>query len=132
AALAGLLQTCSPATAAATRRWTHYRTLNVPESAAPRDIRASYLAITLETHPDRIPATTGATERARRLAEFHRAKEAYEVLRDAGRRAAYDLQLLGARGGFATGAGAAGAWTWAAATAPGFEAWSSASGVPPS
>ena len=66
----------------------HYRTLGVPATASDQEVRAAYRALAARTHPDR------ATDQAeRRQAETRMAavNEAWRVLRDRKRRAAYDL-----------------------------------------
>lgn len=64
----------------------HYATLGVDEHTDRVAIRLAYLRIVRENHPDRRPGDDRATERTRR------ANEAWAVLRDPARRAAYDRQ----------------------------------------
>lgn len=67
----------------------HYRTLKVTRDADPEVVDRAYKALSLKYHPDRAPATqrAAATERMQRI------NEAYRVLRDPKRRAAYDKTL---------------------------------------
>jgi len=70
-----------------TGRIDHYRTLGVPASASPDELRDAYRALARRLHPDRVvdPA-------ARRSADDRMAKvnEAWRVLDDPDLRAAYD------------------------------------------
>lgn len=63
-----------------------YDVLGVSPTATPQDIRAAYLRLAKQKHSDR-----GGDDDA-----FVRVKEAYDVLRDARRRAAYDAGASGA------------------------------------
>lgn len=67
---------------------THYDVLGVPPDAPAHAIRESYRARARQHHPDRV-----AGERA--ADEMSRINEAYRVLGDPGRRAAYDRTLTG-------------------------------------
>ena len=83
----------------------YYTVLGVPRDASDEDIKKSYRKLAMKHHPDRAPDDKGAEEK------FKEAKEAYEILSDAKKRAAYDQ--FGHAGvdpaaGFG-GAGAAGA-----------------------
>ena len=83
----------------------YYTVLGVPRDASDEDIKKSYRTLAMKHHPDRAPDDKGAEEK------FKEAKEAYEILSDAKKRAAYDQ--FGHAGvdpaaGFG-GAGAAGA-----------------------
>lgn len=69
----------------------HYALLGVEEHADSRTLRAAYLARMRLHHPDRRPGDPGHTARA--------LNEAYEVLRDPERRAAYDRLRRARRGG---------------------------------
>lgn len=60
-----------------------YATLGVNASATGDEIRVAYRAAALRWHPDRQGGDAAA---------FRRASEAYETLRDASRRAAYDAE----------------------------------------
>lgn len=61
----------------------HYAELGVPSSATFDEIRKAWRKRAAETHPDR-DRTPGAADR------FRAAQEAWNVLRDPVRRAAYD------------------------------------------
>lgn len=65
----------------------HYDVLEVSPEASPEVIRAAYKSLMQRYHPDRNPGDAATAERATRVVQ------AYEVLSDAGRRAAYDLSL---------------------------------------
>lgn len=67
----------------------HYRTLHIRRDADPEVVEKAYKALCMKHHPDRYPPAerADATERMRRL------NEAYEVLRDPRKRAAYDDTL---------------------------------------
>jgi hypothetical protein len=62
----------------------YYARLGVQPSASAEEIRAAYREKAHETHPDHNPDDPTAAER------FQAIKEAYQVLRDADRREAYD------------------------------------------
>ena len=70
-----------------TGRIDHYRTLGVPASASPDELRDAYRALARRLHPDRV-----ADPSARRSADDRMAKvnEAWRVLGDPDLRAAYD------------------------------------------
>jgi molecular chaperone DnaJ len=61
-----------------------YEVLGVERDAAEADIKKSYRRLAMKHHPDRNPDDTAAE------AAFKEAKEAYEVLSDPQKRAAYD------------------------------------------
>jgi len=62
----------------------YYQVLDVPKTAAEADIKKAYRRLAMKYHPDRNPGDHEAEER------FKEAKEAYETLTDAQKRAAYD------------------------------------------
>jgi DnaJ-class molecular chaperone len=62
----------------------HYQALGVPPGADAAAVRAAYLRVMRDHHPDRRPGNSAATDRARR------ANAAWEVLGHSARRAAYD------------------------------------------
>ncbi len=62
----------------------HYRALGVRPDADTREIRAAYLRLMRDQHPDHRPGDAAAGDRARA------ANAAWEVLGDETRRAAYD------------------------------------------
>ena len=78
-----------------------YAVLGVPRDASEADIKKAYRKLAMEFHPDRTGGDKASEER------FKEVTEAYEVLRDAERRAAYDrygaagVRTAGQRGGFA-------------------------------
>jgi molecular chaperone DnaJ len=84
----------------------YYKVLDVPRNAAEADIKKAYRRLAMKFHPDRNPNDTEAE------AKFKEAKEAYEVLTDEQKRAAYDqhghagveaINRGGGRGGFGPG-----------------------------
>lgn len=62
----------------------YYEILGVERDAVPDEIKKSYRQLALKYHPDRNGGDTAAE------AKFKEATEAYEILRDAEKRAAYD------------------------------------------
>jgi hypothetical protein len=66
---------------------THYDTLGVAPTASAAEIRDAYRRLARRHHPDRAAERDAAAMAA--------INEAYRVLGDAGRRAAYDAQLRG-------------------------------------
>ncbi|MHB1870086.1 MAG: molecular chaperone DnaJ [Steroidobacteraceae bacterium] len=62
----------------------YYKVLEVPRTATEADIKKAYRRLAMKYHPDRNPDDAEAEDR------FKEAKEAYEVLTDAQKRAAYD------------------------------------------
>jgi molecular chaperone DnaJ len=62
----------------------YYTVLGVSREASEEDIKKSYRKLAMKHHPDRNPDDKSAEEK------FKEAKEAYEVLCDARKRAAYD------------------------------------------
>ncbi len=85
----------------------YYEVLGVPRNASEDQIKQSYRNLAKKYHPDANPGDKSAEER------FKEVNEAYEVLRDARKRSAYDQfghagvnagAGAGAAGGFAGGA----------------------------
>jgi len=62
----------------------YYEILGVDRRASEEDVKKAYRRLALQYHPDRNPDDSVAEER------FKEATEAYEVLRDADKRASYD------------------------------------------
>src|SRR6185503_19866752 len=62
----------------------YYEVLGVNRDASEDDLKKSYRKLAMKWHPDRNPYNPKAEE------HFTEAKEAYEVLCDAQKRAAYD------------------------------------------
>src|ERR1700759_4386008 len=80
----------------------YYKVLDVPKTANEAEIKKAYRRLAMKHHPDRNPDNPEAEHK------FKEAKEAYEVLCDAQKRAIYDqfghAGLEGGRGGgFSTG-----------------------------
>ena len=63
----------------------YYDTLGVPKNASDDDIKKAYRKLAMKHHPDRNQGDTKVSEE-----KFKEAKEAYEVLSDENKRAAYD------------------------------------------
>src|SRR3954471_15778410 len=61
----------------------YYEVLGVNRDAAEEDLKKAYRRLAMQWHPDRNPENPKAEE------HFKEAKEAYEVLCDANKRAAY-------------------------------------------
>jgi molecular chaperone DnaJ len=81
----------------------YYEILQVPRTADADTIKKAYRKLALEYHPDRNNGSKDTEER------FKEATEAYEVLRDPERRAAYDrFGHAAVKGGAGAGAGFAG------------------------
>src|SRR5512142_3086877 len=76
----------------------YYAILDVPRTAADEDIKKSYRKLAMKYHPDRNNGSKEAEER------FKEITEAYDVLRDPQKRAAYDRYgEAGLRGAGAAG-----------------------------
>ncbi len=77
----------------------YYEILGVAKNASEDEIKKSYRKLAMQYHPDRNPGNAEAEKK------FKEATEAYEVLKDAQKRAGYDnYGHAGAQGGF-SGAG---------------------------
>jgi curved DNA-binding protein CbpA len=72
---------------------THYMVLGVARSATPDDIKRAYYSLARRLHPDRFRRDADETQRQQIDAAFAKIAQAYETLKDASRRAAYDLKL---------------------------------------
>jgi len=66
----------------------YYETLGVPKNATEDDIKKAYRKLAMKHHPDRNQGTGDDAKKAEE--KFKEAKEAYEMLSDAQKRAAYD------------------------------------------
>src|ERR1041384_2110093 len=62
----------------------YYKVLDLPRTATEADVKKAYRRLAMKYHPDRNPDDKSAEEK------FKEAKEAYEVLCDSKKRAAYD------------------------------------------
>jgi molecular chaperone DnaJ len=62
----------------------YYKILDLARDASEADIKKAYRRLAMKLHPDRNPDDKATEE------QFKEAKEAYEVLSDSGKRAAYD------------------------------------------
>ena len=84
----------------------YYEVLGVDRDADDKVIKSAYRKLAMQYHPDRNPDDTVAEEK------FREATEAYDVLKDDQKRAAYDRMGHAAfdqNGGFGGGAGFGGA-----------------------
>jgi molecular chaperone DnaJ len=80
-----------------------YTVLGIARDAGDADIKKAYRRLAMEHHPDRNSGDKAAEEKFKEIAE------AYEVLRDPQKRAAYDrFGMAGIRGGGGGGAGGGG------------------------
>src|SRR3954469_23371912 len=83
----------------------YYKVLDLPRTATEADIKKAYRRLAMKFHPDRNPGDKEAEEK------FKEAKEAYEVLCEADKRAIYDqhghagidASRQSGRGGFSGG-----------------------------
>ena len=80
----------------------YYEVLGVNRDATEEDLKKAYRRLAMKWHPDRNPDNPKSED------NFKEAKEAYEVLADAGKRAAYDQFGHAGVDPHSAGAGAAG------------------------
>jgi DnaJ-domain-containing protein 1 len=78
---------------------SHYEVLGVTNSATPADVKRVYYTHARRLHPDRFRRDADDEQRQRIDAAFAKVTQAYETLKDASLRAAYDLKLSKQRGG---------------------------------
>src|ERR1035438_10537103 len=81
----------------------YYEVLGVSREASDQELKSAYRKQALKYHPDRNPGNHAAEE------SFKAASEAYQVLSDADKRAAYDRYGHAGLGGQGAGAGPFGA-----------------------
>lgn len=74
---------------------TYYQLLGVEPSASAEQLRAAYFELSLEFHPDRFLLLRSGDIKEKIYRIFRRVNEAYSVLADERRRAAYDESALG-------------------------------------
>lgn len=72
---------------------THYEVLGVARSASTEEIKRAYYSHARRLHPDLFRRDADEQTRQRIDAAFARVAQAYDVLRDAALRAAYDIKL---------------------------------------
>ena len=72
---------------------THYEVLGVTRSASAEEVKRVYYSHARRLHPDRFRRDADEETRQRIDAAFARIAQAYDVLKDAPLRAAYDLKL---------------------------------------
>jgi molecular chaperone DnaJ len=80
----------------------YYEQLGVPRNASPEDLKKAFRKLAMQYHPDRNPGDPEAEQ------NFKAINEAYDVLRDEQKRAAYDRFGHAAFEGGANGGGARG------------------------
>ena len=67
----------------------YYETLGASKDSSGPELKKAYRRVAMKHHPDRNPGDTAAEEK------FKEASEAYEVLSDKQKRAAYDQYEIG-------------------------------------
>jgi DnaJ-class molecular chaperone len=78
-------------------RYSYYQLLRVDPKADVRTVRASYYKIATQLHPDRYQSLVDPETRERLESIYARINEAYRVLTNYDRRAAYDAGLAKGR-----------------------------------
>jgi DnaJ-domain-containing protein 1 len=71
----------------------HYEVLGVARSVTPEEVKRVYYTHARRLHPDRFRRDADEEQRQRIDAAFAKVTQAYETLKDASLRAAYDLKL---------------------------------------
>jgi hypothetical protein len=94
---------------------THYEVLGVPPTAARADVRRAFLALARREHPD-VHATADAATRRSAQARMQAVNDAWAVLGDTQRRAAYDAELRRAASRFTAEPRPSQGWGGAAAS----------------
>lgn len=74
---------------------SYYQLLGVEPAATPEQLRTAYFELSLEFHPDRFLLLRSGDIKEKIYKIFRRVNEAYSVLADERRRAAYDETALG-------------------------------------
>jgi curved DNA-binding protein CbpA len=72
---------------------THYDVLGVARSSSPEEVKRVYYSLARRFHPDRFRRDADESMRQQIDTAFAKVAQAYEILKDAGLRAAYDLKL---------------------------------------
>lgn len=78
---------------------TYYDVFCVEETASYEEIRAHYKAAVLRSHPDKLSSKQAIGDHGEVQERFLKIHKAWEVLSDAGLRAAYDRDLKGLKSG---------------------------------
>ena len=89
----------------------YYETLEIQKNSSEGELKKAYRRMAMKFHPDRNPDNAEAEHK------FKEVKEAYEVLSDSQKRAAYDqfghAGVDGSQGGFGGGgSGFGGVWRY--------------------
>ncbi len=87
----------------------YYKILGVDRNASQEDIKKAYRALAVKFHPDKNPDNAEAEKK------FKEINAAYDILKDAQKRAAYDRYGENAFNGMGGGAGAAGGFDFSGA-----------------
>jgi DnaJ-class molecular chaperone len=73
--------------------FTYYQLLEISEDAAPDDVRAAFYRQAARLHPDRFAGLADSALRKQLVAIYARVAEAYKILSEPRKRAAYDSGL---------------------------------------